>query len=179
MRSTRCRFLRPHKRAVRSNAGRSIYDHYYEKGSYRIVIEEQNFEGSTSTGNRRLFVLYFRVLGRYNAQGKMEHCPRLQRMYRQTLNGKGFSIIKADLKALGVKCQASSSCIPRRRGTSAWLGERAIFLTTTSHPRGEWSSAGRCRRRMSRDAVERCRRSSATCCKTALVDPRRRSHRPR
>jgi hypothetical protein len=75
----------------------------YANGKYEAEILDQGFEES-STKHTPYFFLQLRILGRYDAQDKLQECLNYERTYQQYLaNDTGVDILKSDLKALGVE----------------------------------------------------------------------------
>jgi hypothetical protein len=75
----------------------------YAEGRYQAQITDQGFErASTDTP---FFYLQMLILGRIDADGVVQECPKYERTCRQYLKKgtPGVAILKADLKSLGVE----------------------------------------------------------------------------
>lgn len=75
----------------------------YDKGLYQAEIVAQGFEESAAKGTPG-FYLQLRILGRYDANGALQDCPRYERTIQQWLaNEVGVNILLGALKALDVQ----------------------------------------------------------------------------
>ena len=87
----------------------------YTPGLYQAEILDHGFEESTVKGTP-CFSILFRVRGRYDDQHQLQECPHYERSYKQYLaNETGLSILKGDLKTIGVQI---SDLTQLERGTS-------------------------------------------------------------